>query len=111
MLFEFEFGLMFGVRFTFDEDVPGRAAAIELDASVVAVVAVGEVGELSVEEGHTKREEVSTSGSRRRPETHIRAKASNLVTPQKKKKLKKRGDQHFVIKRKLPKRHQKKAHT
>jgi hypothetical protein len=71
--------------FTFDEDVPGSAAVIELDVVGGLVVEVG-VGEESAEKGHTKREEVGTSGSRRKPETHIRAKASNLRPPQKVKK-------------------------
>ena len=38
------------------------------------VVAEGEW----VEKGQTNREDVGTSGSRRKPETHIRAKASRL---------------------------------
>jgi hypothetical protein len=32
----------------------------------------------SVEKGQPNKEDVGTSGSRRNPETHIRAKASNL---------------------------------
>ena len=46
---------------------------------LVVVVGVGE--ESVVEKGHTKRAEVGISGSRRRPETHIRAKASILRPP------------------------------
>ena len=39
------------------------------------VAAAGE----SVEKGHTNNEDMGTSGSRRKPETHIRANASRLT--------------------------------
>ena len=78
---------------------------LEEEDAEVAVAAGG--GESVIEKGQTNREEVGTSGSRRKPDTHIRANASSLSDKikykQKERKYRWKGGSTYVKKTKSTK--------